>query len=143
LSRSSIWQIARTGLRDHEARTAGFNPRTVASSAPDHKPYYPTAHMRWSADADTDRLLGCQIAGHRAARAAKRIDTAATAIFADLTIDQISDLDLSYSPPPGRRRTRFRSARRPLVPTAPRSTSRRSQLAGTNIRIDSGMAGAL
>ena len=71
--------IARTGLRGHEARDAGFNPRTTASSAPDHKAYYPTAHelhMRFTADADT-------------------------AIFAELTIDQISDLDLSYSPPFG------------------------------------------
>ena len=53
------------------------------------------------ADADTHRLLGCQIAGHRDGQVAKRIDIAATAIFAELTIDQISDLDLSYSPPFG------------------------------------------
>ncbi len=96
--------IARTGLRDDEARDAGFDPRTVPSSAPDHKAYYPPAHdlrMRWTGNADTGRLLGCQIAGHRDAQVAKRIDTAATAIFGALTIDQISDLDLSYSPPFG------------------------------------------
>ena len=96
--------IARTGLRDDEARNAGLNPRTVATTAPDHKPYYPGAHelhMRWTADADSDRLLGCQIAGHRDAQVAKRIDTAATALFARLTADQISDQDLSYSPPFG------------------------------------------
>jgi len=32
---------ARTGLRDHEARNAGFDPVTVAFEADDHKAYYP------------------------------------------------------------------------------------------------------
>jgi hypothetical protein len=32
---------------------------------------------------------------------AKRIDTAAIAIFQGLTVDQLSDLDLSYTPPLG------------------------------------------
>jgi hypothetical protein len=32
---------------------------------------------------------------------AKRIDIAAAAIFSELTIDQISDLDLSHTPPLG------------------------------------------
>jgi hypothetical protein len=62
---------------------------------------------------------------------ARPVTATATAIFADLTIDQINDLDLSYSPPFG------------APSDAPRSTSRRRQQAGTNIRIDSGIAGAL
>jgi NADPH-dependent 2,4-dienoyl-CoA reductase/sulfur reductase-like enzyme len=42
--------VARTGLRDHEARPAGFDPVTVGSEADDHKAYYPGSHriqMRW------------------------------------------------------------------------------------------------
>jgi NADPH-dependent 2,4-dienoyl-CoA reductase/sulfur reductase-like enzyme len=35
---------ARTGLRDEEARAAGFDPLTVGSVAVDHKAYYPGAH---------------------------------------------------------------------------------------------------
>jgi NADPH-dependent 2,4-dienoyl-CoA reductase/sulfur reductase-like enzyme len=96
--------IPRTGLRNDEARAAGFSRLTVPNSAPDHKTYHPGAHelrMRWTADADSDQLLGCQIAGHREGQVAKRVDTAATALFADLTADQLSDLDLSYSPPFG------------------------------------------
>ena len=114
--------IARTGLRDDEARNVGANPRTVATSASDHKPYYPGAHelhMRWTADADTDRLLGCQIAGHRDAQVAKRIDIAATALFARLTADQISDQDLSYSPPFGSPRDALQIGAQAL--SAPRS----------------------
>jgi NADPH-dependent 2,4-dienoyl-CoA reductase/sulfur reductase-like enzyme len=96
--------IARTGLRDDEAREGGFKPLTVASSAPDHKPYYPGAHelhMRWTGDRDSGRLLGCQIAGHRDGQVAKRIDIPASAIVARLAVEQISDLDLSYTPPFG------------------------------------------
>src|SRR5712664_4448925 len=32
---------ARTGLRDHEAAAAGYDPLTVQSEADDHKAYYP------------------------------------------------------------------------------------------------------
>ena len=35
---------ARTGLRDHEAAPAGFDPVTVGSAADDHKAYYPGSH---------------------------------------------------------------------------------------------------
>ena len=95
---------ARTGLRDHEARAAGFDPVTTGSEADDHKAYYPGSHriaMRFTGDKATGRLLGVQMFGHRHAEVAKRIDIAATAIFHGMTIDAISDLDLSYTPPLG------------------------------------------
>ena len=95
---------ARTGLRDHEAAAAGFDPVTVASEADDHKAYYPGSHriaMRFTGDRHTGRLLGVQLFGHRHAEIAKRIDIAATAIFHGMTIDGLSDLDLSYTPPLG------------------------------------------
>ncbi len=95
---------ARTGLRDHEAAAAGYDPVTVASEADDHKAYYPGSHritMRFTGDRGTGRLLGVQLFGHRHAEIAKRIDIAATAIFHAMTIDGLSDLDLSYTPPLG------------------------------------------
>lgn len=46
-------------------------------------------------------MLGCQVVGHRCAEIAKRIDVPATALHAGWTIDQISDLALSYTPPFG------------------------------------------
>ena len=94
---------ARTGLRDHEA-AAGFDPVTVAWEADDHKAYYPGSHriaMRFTGDRPTGRLLGVQLFGHKHAEIAKRIDIAATAIFNGMTVDAISDLDLSYTPPLG------------------------------------------
>jgi len=95
---------ARTGLRDHEAAAAGFGPVTTGFEADDHKAYYPGSHriaMRVTGDRTTGRLLGMQLVGHRHAEIAKRIDIAATAIFHHMTVDGLSDLDLSYTPPLG------------------------------------------
>jgi NADPH-dependent 2,4-dienoyl-CoA reductase/sulfur reductase-like enzyme len=95
---------ARTGLRDHEAAAAGYDPVTVAFEADDHKAYYPGSHkiaMRFTGDRATGKLLGVQLFGHKNAEIAKRIDIAATAIYHGMTIDEVSDLDLSYTPPLG------------------------------------------
>jgi NADPH-dependent 2,4-dienoyl-CoA reductase/sulfur reductase-like enzyme len=94
---------ARTGLRDDEA-AAGFDPFTVETQADDHKAYYPGSHritMRVTGDRTTGQLLGMQLFGHKNAEIAKRIDIAATAIFNNMTVDAVSDLDLSYTPPLG------------------------------------------
>jgi len=95
---------ARTGLRDHEAVAGGFVPVTVASEADDHKAYFPGAHriaMRYTGDRQSGRLLGVQLIGHRYSEVAKRIDIAAVALFHGMNIDEMSDLDLSYTPPLG------------------------------------------
>ncbi len=95
---------ARTGLRHDEAVAAGFDPVTVQSEADDHKAYYPGTHritMRVTGDRRTGRLLGMQLFGHKHAEIAKRIDIAATAIYNGMTVEAVSDLDLSYTPPLG------------------------------------------
>lgn len=95
---------ARTGLRDHEAAAAGFEPVTVQSQADDHKAYYPGSHritMRVTGDRRTGQLLGLQLFGHKHAEIAKRVDIAAAAIFNRMTVEAMSDLDLSYTPPLG------------------------------------------
>jgi NADPH-dependent 2,4-dienoyl-CoA reductase/sulfur reductase-like enzyme len=95
---------ARTGLRDHEAAAAGFDPVTTGTQADDHKAYYPGSHritIRVTGDRATGRLLGMQLFGHKNAEIAKRVDIAATAIYHGMTVDAVSDLDLSYTPPLG------------------------------------------
>jgi hypothetical protein len=57
--------------------------------------------MRYTGDCRDGRLLGVQLIGHLGSEIAKRADTIATAIFNHLTVDAISDLDLSYTPPLG------------------------------------------
>jgi NADPH-dependent 2,4-dienoyl-CoA reductase/sulfur reductase-like enzyme len=96
--------IARTGLRDQEATTAGYAPLTVATTAPDHKPYYPGArdlHLYVTGDRHTGQLLGAQVLGHWQSSIAKRLDVFATALLHRLTVEQLNDLDLSYTPPLG------------------------------------------
>ena len=95
---------ARTGLRDHETSTAGFDPVTIEFEADDHKACSPGSHrirMRCTGDRATGRLLGLQLFGHKHAEIAKRIDIAAAAIFNEMTVDTVSELDLSYTPPLG------------------------------------------
>lgn len=94
--------IARTGLRQDEAEREGFQPFTVESTVNDHKAYYPRAtplRARVTGDLATGRLLGAQLMGAWGVEVSKRIDVFATALFHEMTVDEISDLDLSYTPP--------------------------------------------
>ena len=58
-------------------------------------------HLRITGDRQTGRLLGAQLLGDQRAQIAKRIDIAATARFHHMTVEGLSDLDLSYTPPFG------------------------------------------
>jgi NADPH-dependent 2,4-dienoyl-CoA reductase/sulfur reductase-like enzyme len=90
------------GLRDRQARAEGFDSLTVASRANDHKAYYPGAtslDMRMTGDLSSGRLLGAQIAGNRKAEVSKRIDIVAAALFQEARVEDLNDLDLSYTPP--------------------------------------------
>lgn len=94
--------IARTGLRDDEARQAGFDPLTVESTFWDHKVYYPGAKelvFRVTGDRKSGRLLGAQMVGDLQSEVAKRIDIFATALFHHMLVDDLNHLDLSYTPP--------------------------------------------
>ena len=76
----------------------------VTSSPNDHKAYYPGAHpitISVTGDIRTGRLLGAQLVGTLGTEISKRVDTYATALFHDMTVAQLADLDLSYTPPLG------------------------------------------
>ncbi len=92
--------VARTGAGEEEARAAGFDVVTCLNPAPDKAHYYPLAKplmLKLIADRKTRRLLGAQATGP--GEGSKRIDVAATAITAGLTVDQVAKLDLAYAPP--------------------------------------------
>jgi NADPH-dependent 2,4-dienoyl-CoA reductase/sulfur reductase-like enzyme len=94
--------IARTGLREKETLEAGFHPFSATSKAWDHKAYYPGAReilIRVTGDRQRGRLLGAQMLGHWQSEIAKRIDIFATALFHEMKVEEIADLDLSYTPP--------------------------------------------
>lgn len=94
--------VARTGLRESEAREVGFDPMTSDLEAMDHKAYYPGStplRIRITGDRKTHRLLGAQMIGNYRAEVSKRIDIFATAIFNEMTVESLIQLDLSYTPP--------------------------------------------
>lgn len=93
---------ARTGLRDEEARKASFKPFTVETTVWDHKAYYPRArelHLRITGDRQSGRLLGAQLLGHVGSEVSKRVDVFAAALYHELHVEELNDLDLSYTPP--------------------------------------------
>ena len=95
---------ARTGLREHEAQSADLDPVTTQTAPDDHKAYYPGARpiaIRVTGDKRSGLLLGAQLVGPRGAEVAKRVDTYATALFHRMTVDDLNQLDLSYTPPLG------------------------------------------
>ena len=55
--------------------------------------------MRMIGDLECGRLLGAQIVGDRKAEISKRIDIVAAALFHEAQVEDLNDLDLSYTPP--------------------------------------------
>ena len=93
-------EISRTGLGERQAKDAGFDPVTVSIETTNFAGYMPDPGRMTVvliADRSTRRVLGAQIVG--AEDSALRIDVAATAIAAELTIDDVVMLDLAYAPP--------------------------------------------
>lgn len=93
---------ARTGLREDEALRAGFDPFTIETTVWDHKAYYPGARelrLRVTGDQQTGKLLGAQLLGHKQSEVSKRVDVFATALFHRMDVEELNELDLSYTPP--------------------------------------------
>jgi NADPH-dependent 2,4-dienoyl-CoA reductase/sulfur reductase-like enzyme len=93
-------EIARTGLREKDAHRAGLQFETVTIESTSRAGYYPEAALmtvKMLAERRTGRLLGVQIVGREGA--AKRVDIAAVALTARMTVEQMTALDLGYAPP--------------------------------------------
>lgn len=94
------FEIARTGLTEFEAGSAGFDcvAAEVGSSTAAH--YWPGSspmRIKMVAERGTTRLLGAQIIGGPGA--GKRIDTVASALWSGMTASDLAMVDLAYSPP--------------------------------------------
>lgn len=101
--------VARTGLNVKEAINDGIDYYTVCLHPSDHAGYYPGATslaIKLTAEKKTGRILGAQVIGSKGVD--KTIDVFATAIHGRMSVDDISGLDLAYSPP-------YSSARPPVV----------------------------
>ena len=93
-------EIARTGLKESEAEEAGFEHLSVVVESTTRAGYYPDAApitLKLVVEKRSGRLLGAQIVGRM--EAAKRIDALATALWNEMTVDEMPNLDLAYAPP--------------------------------------------
>ncbi|MFF9069610.1 FAD-dependent oxidoreductase [Streptomyces sp. NPDC014891] len=93
-------ELARTGLREKDAREVGLKYVTVTVESTSRAGYYPGAAamtVKMLAERRTGRLLGVQIVGREGA--AKRVDIAAVALTAGMTVERMTALDLGYAPP--------------------------------------------
>jgi len=96
------YEVARTGLRESDARECGFDPVSARIESTTRASYFPGATritVKAVADRRTGRMLGGQIFGREGA--AKRIDVMATAIWNEMTAADVAMVDLSYAPPFG------------------------------------------
>ncbi|MFI0510104.1 FAD-dependent oxidoreductase [Streptomyces sp. WSLK1-5] len=93
-------EIARTGLREKDARRVGLQFESVTIESTSRAGYYPGASpmtVKMLAERRTGRLLGVQIVGREGA--GKRVDIAAVALTAGMTVERMTALDLGYAPP--------------------------------------------
>ncbi len=100
ITRVGDLEVARTGLNEREAAAAGFEFVTATNTAPSRAHYYPDGSdvtVKLVAERRTGRLLGGQIVG--GAGAGKRIDVVATALWNDMTVEELGGIDLAYAPP--------------------------------------------
>ena len=94
------YNVARTGLTEPQPLKAGFVPVSALVPMPDKAHFMPSAKpliLKLTADRKTGRLIGAQAIGP--GEADKRINTAATAITAKMTVAETADIDLCYAPP--------------------------------------------
>jgi len=91
-----------TGLNSTQATKAGFSFFSSLTRDYSHAHYYPGAKpvlVKVIAEEGTGRLLGAQVLGERGVD--KRVDVLATAIAGKMSVFDLENLDLAYSPPFG------------------------------------------
>jgi NADPH-dependent 2,4-dienoyl-CoA reductase/sulfur reductase-like enzyme len=91
--------LATTGLSPAKAKANGIAHEVIHIHPGSHAGYYPGAKrisMLVVFEPKTGKLLGAQAVGEDGVD--KRIDVFATAIFGGLTVNDLMDLELSYSP---------------------------------------------
>ncbi|MGE7919655.1 CoA-disulfide reductase [Viridibacillus sp. NPDC093762] len=92
--------LGRTGLSEKEADELGFDYETHKQKAKDIAGYYPgnqEMQLKFIYEKTSQKLYGAQIIGGNGVD--KRIDVFATALYHEMTLNDLLDLDLAYAPP--------------------------------------------
>ncbi len=92
-------EVAKTGLTEKEAVANGFNAVSSVITSRTKAHYYPgstSITIKLVMDKKKGRLLGAQMVGGEGV--AKRIDIVVAGLYRNMTVDELSRLDLSYAP---------------------------------------------
>ncbi len=92
--------VASTGLSLAAAKRAGIKAREATILKPNHATYYPGSEdllVTLVYEESTGRLLGTEAQGKSGVE--KRIDAAAVALSAGLTVEDLTEIDFAYAPP--------------------------------------------
>jgi CoA-dependent NAD(P)H sulfur oxidoreductase len=93
-------EVGMTGLTEREAEKLGINAISISithSSRAHPQPGKKPILVKLVAEKSTGKLLGGQICGKEGA--ALRINSLATALFNEMTIERMTQLDFAYAPP--------------------------------------------
>jgi NADPH-dependent 2,4-dienoyl-CoA reductase/sulfur reductase-like enzyme len=93
-------EVGRTGLGETEARAVGLEPVAVTVQSTTRAGYFPGAvpvTVKMIAERGTGRLLGVQLVGREGS--GKRVDVCAVALWNEMTVEEMTSLDLGYAPP--------------------------------------------
>ncbi|MEK4630257.1 MAG: FAD-dependent oxidoreductase [Solibacillus sp.] len=93
-------QIGMTGLNNIDADKLNAVVEAIVYEANDIASYYPNARpmkIRMLVEQQSRKLLGVQIVGQNGVD--KRIDVFATALYNEMTFEELLNLDLAYAPP--------------------------------------------
>ena len=95
-------EVARTGLSADDASASGFNPEEVVIATRSRAHSHPGSGgitVQMTGDKTTGKLLGCRMVGREGV--AHRINAAAVALHAGMTVRAFFQSDLAYAPPFG------------------------------------------
>ncbi len=94
--------IAKAGLTADQARKAGFAPVCTVVAQPDRAHFYPSQEMmlmKLIADRHTRQVLGVEAIGPNPDAVKARVDAVAVCLPSKPVLEDISNLEVAYSPP--------------------------------------------
>ena len=94
--------VASAGITFQTALKNGFDPESVLVVQADRAHFYPTQDLMYfqlTVDRNTRRVLGAQAVGANGDAVAGRINSVAAILPSEPTVEDISNLEIAYSPP--------------------------------------------
>ena len=94
--------IARAGLTVNQARAAGYDPAYTVVVQADRAHFYPDMQLmilKLIADRKTKKVLGIEALGPQGDAVKSRVDSVAVLLQKEITLSEITNLEVAYAPP--------------------------------------------